>query len=186
MGRVTVSTVISAPPEAVYDLVVDLSARPAFSDHYMKDFRLARANPRGRGAAARFLFDRLVFNDRAEVSITECERPRRIVEEGGIGRRGRSRLSTVYEFTEESGGGTRVEMTTTSEPTTGVDRVRLRGLDGWLRRQSKRALGRLGKILEEPRDGALERVRVAAHEPHTAPRFGAHVSSPGKTAVDGG
>ena len=185
MGRVTVSTVISAPREQVFDLVADLSARPAFTDHYLKDFRLARANPRGRGASARFLFDRLVFNDRAEISIMECERPSRIVEEGGIGRRGRSRLTAVYEFKAED-GGTRVELTTGTEPTTRVDRARLRGIDRWLKRQSKRSLGRLRRILEEPGDGVLERVKVAGHEPHTAPRFGAHVTAPGKAAVDGG
>ena len=186
MGRVTVSAVISAPREEIFDLLTDLSLRPAFTDHYMKDFRLARANPRGRGAAARFLFDRLVFNDRAELSITECDRPGRVVEEGGIGRRGRSRLTAVYELSEAAGGGARVELTTVTEPKTGVDRVRLWRLDGWLQRQSKRALKRLQRICEDPGGGVPEHVRVAAHEPHTAPRFGAHVTPPGKAAVDGG
>ncbi len=186
MGRVTVSAVIQAPAEEIFDLVVDLSARPAFADHYLKDFRLARANPHGLGAAARFLLDRPLFNDRAEIAITECERPRRIVEEGGIGRRGRSRLRSVYEFAEESGGGTRIELTTDVEPTTGVDRVRLGGLDRWLRRQSKKALERLRRIFEQPRDGALERVTVAGLEPHTAPRFGGHVTPPGGAAADRG
>ena len=186
MGRVTVSEVIQAPPEEIFDLVADLSARPAFADHYLKDFRLARANPRGLGAAARFLFDRPFFNDRAEIAITEAERPRRIVEEGGIGRRGRSRLTSVYEFTSEPGGETRVELTTAVEATTGVDRARLRGLDRWLRRHSKKALERLRRIFEQLPDGALERVRVAGHEPHTAPRFGAHVTPPGGAAADRG
>lgn len=185
MPDVTVSTVISAPPEAVFDLVADLSARPAFTDHYMQDFRLARANPRGHGAAARFLLRRRLFKDYAEISISECERPRRIVEEGRLGRRGRSRLSSVYEFAEES-GGTRVRLTVSNEPKTAVDRLRQRALPGWLKRQSKRALDRLRRIFEEPHDGALERVRVAGSEPHTAPRFGAHVTVPGKTAAGDG
>ena len=185
MPDVTVSTVISAPREAVFDLVADLSARPAFTDHYMKDFRLARANPRGLGAAARFLLARRVFKDYAEISISECERPNRIVEEGRVGRRGRSRLSTVYEFAEEQ-GGTRVEVTVSSDPKTAVDRLRQRGLPGWIKRQSGRALERLRRILEEPQDGALQRVTVAGSEPHTAPRFGAHVTVPGKAAAGGG
>lgn len=185
MPDVTVSTVISAPREAVFDLVADLSARPAFTDHYMKDFRLARANPRGRGAAARFLLSRRMFKDYAEIAISECERPRRIVEEGRVGRRGRSRLHTVYDFAEES-DGTRVEVTVTSEPKTAVDRLRQRALPGWIKRQTKRALDRLRRIFEEPHDGAVERVRVAGSEPHTAPRFGAHVTVPGKTAADDG
>ena len=185
MPDVTVSTVISAPREAVFDLVADLSARPAFADHYMKDFRLARANPRGRGAAARFLLRRRIFKDYVEISISECERPSRITEEGRVGRRGRSRLNTVYDFAEES-GGTRVEVTISSEPKTGIDRLRQRALPGWIKRQSGRALKRLREIFEEPRDGALERAAVAGSEPHTAPRFGAHVTRPGKAAPGDG
>jgi uncharacterized protein YndB with AHSA1/START domain len=182
MPDVTVSTVISAPREAVFDLVADLSARPAFTDHYMRDFRLARANPCGRGAAARFLLGRRIFKDYVETSISECERPTRIVEKGRVGRRGRSGLDTAYEFAEEQ-GGTRVQMTVTSEPKTAVDRMRQRGLPGWIKRQSGRALERLRGIFEDPQDGALQRVTVAASEPHTAPRFGGHVTVPGKAAA---
>ena len=58
MRQVTVDTVISAPREEIFDFVADLSRRPAFADHYLKDYRLARANPVGEGAAARFLLDR--------------------------------------------------------------------------------------------------------------------------------
>lgn len=185
MPDVSATAVISAPREAVFDLVVDLSARPAFADHYMKDFRLARTNPRGRGASARFLLRRRIFKDYVEIMITEAERPSRIVEEGRIGRRGRSRLSTVYTFGEES-GGTRVEMAISSEPKTGVDRFRQRALPGWLKRHSRRSLDRLRRIFEEPRDGALERATVAGSEPWTAPRFGGHVSRPGRAAVGDG
>lgn len=183
MPAVTVSTVISAPREEVFDLVADLSVRPAFADHYMKDFRLARANPRGLGAAARFVLDRRIFRDYAEISIAECDRPQRIVEEGRVGRRGRSRLTAVYDFHDEPGGGTRVELSTSSEPKTAVDRIRQRGLQRWIRRQSKLALERLRKIFEEPQERPLERVTVAGHEPHTAPRFGAHITVPGKAAA---
>ena len=185
MPDVTVSTVISAPREAVFDLVSDLSARPAFSDHYMQDFRLARANPRGIGAAARFLLSRRIFKDYAEFSVSELERPSRIVEEGRMGRRGRSRLVSVYELTEDE-GGTRVELTVTIEPKTAVDRLRQRALPGWIKRQSKRALDRLRRIFEEPQDGVLRRATVAATEPHVAPRFGAHVKAPGKAASGDG
>jgi ribosome-associated toxin RatA of RatAB toxin-antitoxin module len=94
--EVKVSTVISASCEDVFDLVEDLSRRPSFTDHYLKDFRLARSNPRGLGASARFLLARRVFSERAETRIVECDRPRRVVEEGRIGRRAapRCRRST--------------------------------------------------------------------------------------------
>lgn len=179
------STVVSAPREAVFDLVGDLSARPAFTDHFMKDFRLARANPRGVGAAARYLLSRRIFKDYVEIMISESRRPERIAEEGRVGRRGRSRLSTVYEFSEES-GGTCVQVTVSSEPKTPIDKLRQRALPGWMKRQEKRSLERLRRLFEEPQDGALERVTVAGSEPWTNPRFGAHVSAPGKAATGDG
>ncbi len=155
--------------------MADLSLRPAFADHYLKDYRLARANPVGKGAAARFLLDTPVFNERGEIAIVECDRPRRIVEEGRVGRVGRSRLLAIYDFIPGAGGSTRVELTTLSEPKTIVDRVRQTGIHGWMRRKTKKALERLRRIFEEPGDAELTRATVAGYEPSKAPRFGAHV-----------
>ena len=180
MREVTVDTVISAPREPIFDFVVDLSRRPAYSDHYLTDYRLARANPVGKGAAARFLLDGPVFSERAEISITEADRPRRIVEEGRVGIRGRSRLVAVYDFIPEAGGATRVEMTTYSEPKTAIDRLRQRGAHRWMKRQSKTALRRLREIFEEPPKDELSRATIAGYESKTAPRFGAHVPVTGK------
>ena len=186
MRQVTVDTVISAPREEIFDFVVDLSRRPAYCDHYLKDYRLARANPVGKGAAARFLLDAPIFSERAELAISEADRPRRIVEEGRVGRRGRSRLAAVYEFTPQAGGTTRVELTTYSEPKTMIDRIKQRGVHRWMRRQSKTSLNRLRRIFEEPQTGELARVSVAAAEPGRAPRFGAHVPSREKAPVTDG
>jgi len=186
MRQVTVDTVISAPREEIYDFVADLSRRPAYSDHYLKDYRLARANPVGKGAAARFLLDAPVFSERGELSITEADRPRRIVEEGRVGRLGRSRMVAVYDFTPQAGGTTRVELTTYGEPKTALDRFKQRGVHRWMRRQSKTALERLRKIFEEPGRQELARATVAGAEPGRAPRFGAHVPTARKaTATDG-
>lgn len=167
-------TVISAPRERIFDFVADLSRRPAYCDHYLKDYRLARANPVGKGAAARFLLDGPIFRERADLAIVEADRPRRIVEEGRVGIRGRSRLLAVYEFIPE-GGATRVELTTYSEPKTAIDRLRQSGAHRWTRRQSKKALNRLRRIFEEPTGEEPARAAIAGYEPHTAPRFGAHV-----------
>lgn len=186
MRQVTVDTVISAPREQVFDFVADLSRRPAYSDHYLKDYRLARANPVGKGAAARFLLDAPIFSERAEIEIAEYDRPRRIVEEGRVGRRGRSRLVAVYDFIPEAGGSTRVELTTYSEPKTMIDRIKQRGAHRWVRRQSNVALRRLRRIFEEPPAGELRRVTVAGYEPSKAPRFGAHVPAPGKVPTSDG
>ena len=186
MRQVTVDTVISAPREEIYDFVADLSRRPAYSDHYLKDYRLARVNPVGKGAAARFLLESPIFSERAELAISEADRPRRIVEEGRVGRRGRSRIAVVYDFIPQAGGTTRVELTTYGEPKTLVDRIKQRGAHRWIRRQSKTALERLRRIFEEPRRGELARVSVAASEPSRVPRFGGHVPGYEKTpATDG-
>jgi uncharacterized protein YndB with AHSA1/START domain len=171
--EVTVSTVISAPREEIFDLVGDLAARPAYCDHYMRDYRLARANPVGPGAAARFQLRGPLAKEYAELTIREVDRPRRIVEEVRFGRRGRNRAVAVYDFSPEGGGTTRVELTTYGEPATIVDRLRQTGAAGWMRRQTKKALERLRMIFEEPPDGELKRATIAGFEPAKAARFGA-------------
>jgi len=171
--EVTVSTVISAPREEVFDFVCDLAGRPAYCDHYMRDYRLARVNPIGLGAAARFLLRGPVAKEYAELTIKEVDGPRRIVEEIRLGRRGRNRSVAVYDFSAEGGGTTRVELTTYGEPATIVDRIRQIGAAGWMRRQTKKALERLRMIFEEPPKGELKRATIAGYEPAKAARFGA-------------
>ena len=175
MRQVTVSVFISAPREQVYDFVADLAARPAFTDHYLCDLRLARANSSGKGAAARFVLKPPLREERGELAIVEADRPRRIVEEGRLGRLGRSRFVAVYEFTPES-GGTRVELTTLSDPV-GFDRVRQAGVHRWIRRKTKTSLKRLRAIFEEPPKGELARVTVAGYDAYKSPRFGSPAGS---------
>jgi uncharacterized protein YndB with AHSA1/START domain len=172
--QVTVSTVISAPREEVFDFVCDLAGRPAYTDHFMRDYRLARVDPVGPGAAARFQLRAPLAKEYAELQIMEADRPRRIVEEIRVGRRGRNRSVAVYEFIVEGGGVTRVELTTFSEPATIIDRVKELGAAAWIRRQTKKALERLRLIFEEPPRGELKRATIAGYEPAKAPRFGAH------------
>jgi uncharacterized protein YndB with AHSA1/START domain len=167
--EVTVHTTISAPREQVYDFVVDLAGRPAFSDHYMKDLRLARVQANGQGAAARFK----LRSQWAELSIREADRPRRIVEELRWGRRGRNRALAVWDFVREAGGSTRVELSTLSEPATLVDRLNELGAAGFIKRNSKTALERLRMIFEETPDRPLARVTIGGYEPAKAARFGA-------------
>jgi len=174
MREVTVSTIISAPREDVFDFVCDLAARPAFTDHFMDDYRLARALPVGVGAAARFRLNAPMANEYAELTITEADRPRRIIEEVRVGRRGRNRSVAVYDFTRESAGVTRVELTTYGEPATLVDRFRQIGAAWWIRRKTRRALDRLRILFEEPQKEPPKRATIAGFESEKAPRFGAH------------
>jgi uncharacterized protein YndB with AHSA1/START domain len=173
MRQVTVDVHISAPRERVFDFVADLAGRPAWTDHYLEDYRLARPDPYGLGAAARFRLRAPLASEWVELAITECDRPRRIVEEARLGRRGRNRALAVYEFAPEPGGITHVELTTYSEPATVIDRLKEIGAASWMRRQTKTALERLRMVFEEPPEGELARVTVAGYEPEKAARFGA-------------
>jgi uncharacterized protein YndB with AHSA1/START domain len=173
MRQVTVAVHISAPREDVFDFVADLAGRPAWTDHYLKDYRLARLNSVGLGAAARFLLRAPLAKEYVELAIVEYDRPRRIVEEARVGRRGRNRSLAVYEFEQEAGGLTHVELTTYSEPATVIDRFREAGAAGWIRRRTKMALERLRLVFEEPPERPLARASVGGYEPLKAPRFGA-------------
>jgi uncharacterized protein YndB with AHSA1/START domain len=172
MREVNVSTVISAPREEVFDFVADLAARPAYTDHYMEDYRLARVQPVGLGAAARFRLNMPRSREYVELTVTKADRPRQIVEEMRLGRRGRVRAIAVYDFTRESPSVTRLELTTYSEPATMVDRLKETGAAGWTRRQSRKSLERLRRIFEEPQKQPLKRATIAGYEPDKAPRFG--------------
>jgi uncharacterized protein YndB with AHSA1/START domain len=174
MRQVTVEAHISASREEIFDFVADLAGRPAYTDHYLDDYRLARVNPYGEGAAARFVLHAPFAKEYAELELTEADRPRRIVERVRVGRLGRSHSLAVYEFTPEPGGVTHVELTTYSEPGTPFDALRQMGAPGWIRRQTKTALERLRLIFEEPPAAPLARATIAAYEPLTAPRFGLH------------
>lgn len=174
-------TLIAAPRERVFDFVADLAGRPAYTDHYLDDYRLARANPWGEGAAARFRVRAPLAKAYGGLEIKEVDRPRRIVEELHLGRRDRNRFVAVYEFSSEPGGMTGVELTTFGEPATRLDALRQLGAAGWTRRQTKMALERLRMIFEEPPDAPLKRATVAGYEPATSPRFGAHAGmDPGR------
>jgi uncharacterized protein YndB with AHSA1/START domain len=174
MREVSVSAVISAPREEVFDFVSDLALRPTITAHFMDDYRLARVNPVGVGAASRFKLDAPLANEWAELTITKADRPRQIIEEIRYGRRGRNRSVAVYDFSRESGNVTRVEFTTFSEPATFVDRLKEIGAAGWIRRKSGKALDRLRMVFEEPDRVELKRATIAGYEPDKAARFGTY------------
>ena len=183
MREVTVSATISAPREQVFDFVCDLAARPSFTDHFMEDYRLARVQPVGVGAAARFKLGLPLGAEYAELTITTADRPRQIIEEIRVGRRGRNRSLAVYDFTHESARATRVELTTFGEPATAIDRLREVGAAGWVRRKTRKSLDRLRAIFEEPQKKPLKRATIAGYEPEKAPRFGApHGMDPSRQA----
>ena len=50
MDPVTVSIVVSAPREQVFDYLQDIANHPEFTDHYLVDWHLTRIDSVGRGA----------------------------------------------------------------------------------------------------------------------------------------
>jgi uncharacterized protein YndB with AHSA1/START domain len=162
MDPVTVSTVISAPRERVFDYLQDIANHGEFTDHYLVDWHLTRVDSVGRGAGARFRVK--VPGNRfswADVTFVEVERPHRIVEVGRTGKNNRIRTLGVYELPPGAGGTTRVRFTLETVPATLSDRL-LEGLGvrGFLKRKNQRAMRRLRAILERG-EGRGRRVTVA-------------------------
>ena len=87
MRPVSATTLIDVPRERVFDLLVDLSMRPAFTDHFMTEYRLQRIEPVGVGAAARFRVREATHW--MDTVIEVAERPHLIRERGRGGRSNR-------------------------------------------------------------------------------------------------
>jgi len=173
MLPVTAQASISASREEIYDYVADLALRPAWCDHFQKDYRLAGPRSKGLGAAARYLLDAPLSKLYMEVTIVEAESPRRIVERAHGGRNLRTNGGVTWELTRAGSGLTRVEMTYWHEPGTPREALKQRlGMQGWMKRQTKTALERLRLIFEEGTGEPLARATLAGFEPMKAPRFG--------------
>src|SRR3954452_20665690 len=107
MISVTVQAFISASREELFDFIADYGARPAWCDHFMKDYRLAHPDARGEGAGARYLLGAPGFKHYVETTIVKADRPRELLESLHGGRNWRSRGEMVWELTREAGGQTR-------------------------------------------------------------------------------
>ena len=158
----TVSIVVSAPREQVFDYLQDIANHPEFTDHFLVDWHLTRLDSVGRGAGARFRVkapgNRFSWGD---VTFAEVERPSRIVEVGRTGKNNRIRTLGEYELAPAAAGATRVRFTVETAPATFADRL-LEGFGGrrWLKRKNDRAMRRLRSILERG-EGRGRRVTVA-------------------------
>ncbi len=163
MDPVSVSIVISAPREEIFDYLQDIANHPQFTDHYLVEWHLTRIDSVGRGAGARFRVKapRNRFSW-ADVTFAEVERPHRIVEVGRTGKNNRIRTLGVYELDPAAAGSTRVRFTLETVPVTLSDKL-MEGLGGrgWTRRKGQRAMFRLRDILEGGEDARAEADRVS-------------------------
>src|ERR1700730_5290312 len=128
----SVSTVISAPRDRVFDYLQDIANHAEFTDHFLVDWHLTRIDSVGRGAGARFRVKAPGRFCWADVSFAEVDRPYRIVEVGRTGKNNRIRTLGVYELSPAEAGSTRVQFTLETEPGTFSDRLReALGARGW-------------------------------------------------------
>jgi uncharacterized protein YndB with AHSA1/START domain len=147
----TISTVISAPREAVFDYLQDIANHAEFTDHFLVDWHLTRIDPVGRGAGARFRvaapLNRFGWG---EVTFAEVERPHRIVEVGRTGKNNRIRTLGIWQLDPGPAGATRVSFTLQTWPAKLSDRLlESFGARSWMRRKHELALRRLRAILEQ-------------------------------------
>jgi uncharacterized protein YndB with AHSA1/START domain len=159
---VTVSTVISAPREQVFDYLQDIANHSEFTDHYLVDWRLTREDSIGRGAGARYRVkapgSRFSWGDS---TLVEVVRPHRIVEVGRTGKANRIRTLGVYELAPAPGGATRVEFTLETQASVLSDRLQeALGARAWLKRKNEKAMRRLRSIIESG-EGRGARVTLA-------------------------
>ncbi|MBA3421494.1 MAG: SRPBCC family protein [Thermoleophilaceae bacterium] len=173
MDPVTVHAHISAPRSDVYALIADVAARPTWSDHFAKDYRLVSPRSVGPGAGGRFRLDGRGGTRYVDFSIVEASSPGLVVDEGRTGRLGRTRWRAEYELTEAAPGVTRVDLTISTDPENPIERLREAvGFRRFVRRGSDKALDRLRRILEEGGDEPAGRATIAGYEPRKAARFG--------------
>jgi uncharacterized protein YndB with AHSA1/START domain len=162
MDPITSSVLIDRPREQVYEYLADIANHWEFTDHYVREVHMTREDTYGIGAGMRFRVP-TPFNrfDWAEVTITDMEPPRRIVEKGRGGKYNRIRTVLVYELDVAAGHGTRVTLTTETQPRFPSDRLIEVFARGPLKRRQRKALKRLRSILEEDRERG-RRATIAA------------------------
>ncbi|HET9678224.1 MAG TPA: SRPBCC family protein [Solirubrobacterales bacterium] len=161
MGPVSAEIEIDAPREQVFAALVDLSARPSFTDHFLTGFHLTRLDPKGVGAGARFRAKGPLRRVWMDTAIVSAEEPFQIVEEGEAGRGNRIRNHTAWELKEAPGGLTHVRVSHWTEPGSGDRALEVLSAGSfWLERGWREALRRLRDQLESDRPVA-ERVAVA-------------------------
>lgn len=161
MGPVSCEIEIDAPRAQVYKALLDLAARPSFTDHFLADFHLTRVDPVGVGAGARFRVKAPFRKIWMDTMIVSTEEPFQIVEQGEGGRGNRIRNHTVWELKDGPGPLTTVRVSHWTEPAA-VDRALEIASAGsfWLERGWRESLRRLRNLLESDQP-VTERVAVA-------------------------
>jgi carbon monoxide dehydrogenase subunit G len=132
---------VDRPPAEVHELLDDLAAHRAFTDHYISGWELS-GPARGVGATAKVK----VKGGRSEITVVEST-PSRIVEHGRGGPAGRWATTGTYELEPNGESGTRVTFRNTIDAPTVPERFIARKALLRLQRDNDRALERLREQL---------------------------------------
>jgi hypothetical protein len=170
MGPVNAEIAIDVPREVGFDYLADLANRPSFTDHFISDFHLLRAESTGVGAGARF---RVFAPPQAiwmDTTIVGLERPHRISERGSGGRWNRIGSVTEWELLAGPGLLTTVRVTYWTEPGHPIDRLKevFGAASVWYGRDWGVALRRLRDLLESDQ-GPAGRPGVAGASAYSTP-----------------
>ncbi len=160
MGPISLTISVDAPRERVFDFICDLAVRPAWTDHFAREYRLERLAATGEGAAARFRVDAPAGVRYMETVIAETARPYRVVEHGRGGRLDRVPIRIVWEL--EEGPTTKLSLTFWTIPPGPLERIKEIGRERWWRRRWSKALRRLAELIESGR--APPRATVAGSD----------------------
>jgi carbon monoxide dehydrogenase subunit G len=115
-ATITSTVDVDRPPAEVYELLDDLAAHQAFTDHYITGWELS-GPARGVGATAKVK----VKGGRSEITVVEST-PGRIVEHGRGGPAGRWATTGTYELEPDGDSGTHVTFRNTIDAPTGLER----------------------------------------------------------------
>jgi uncharacterized protein YndB with AHSA1/START domain len=166
MGPISLHVSVDAPRQRVFDAICDLARRPVWTDHFVSDYRLARIEGSGVGAAARFHVGAPGGIAYMETVIAAAEPPHTVVERGRGGRGDRTGIRARWELSGGDGAPTEVELTFATEPGSLAGRLLGWRASGWWRRRWSRALRRLAEQLEAPAAAAPEPVGVGGLDRH--------------------
>jgi len=153
MDPFTLEATVDRPRAVVFDYLADVANHPEFTDHFLKDWHMTREETYGVGAGGRFEADlpfaRFAWGD---YTLVEAYEGRHLVFAGRAGKFNRIRTVNVFELRDGPGGATRVALTVETRPELPTDRLlESLGQKRSLRRSWKKALKRLGLILEDDR-----------------------------------
>ena len=162
MDPIESSITVGRPRGEVFEYLADVANHWEFTDHYVREVHMTREDTYGVGAGSRFRVPTPLNRfDWAELTITDVDDQRRIVQKGRGGKYNRIRIVSIWTLEPAHGGATRVTLTTETQPHFPSDKLMEALGKRRLKRGQRKSLKRLRAILEEGRERG-RRATIAA------------------------